>query len=100
MLLGAANVVLFHPTVHALGARWCKTRSYTNVVCCSLKVPPSKLDPGVWYPRVISPWGAFWEVCQTQPLAGKHVGKVACGARGAYSPLFSCGVQGALGLHH
>ena len=46
---------LFHQTVHALSGRSCKTRPYTNVVCCSLKIPPLKLSPGVWYPRVISP---------------------------------------------
>ena len=46
---------LFHQTVHALSAKLCKMRRYTNVVCCSLKIPPSKLSPGVWYPRVISP---------------------------------------------
>ena len=45
----------FHETVHALSAKSCKTRHYTNVVCCSLKILPSKLSPGVWYPRVISP---------------------------------------------
>ena len=32
------------------------------------------------YPRAISPYGAFWEVCQSQPLACKHVGKVVRGA--------------------
>ena len=37
---------LFHQTVHALSARSCKTRHYTNVVCCSLKIPPLKLSPG------------------------------------------------------
>ena len=46
---------LFHQTVHALSARSCETGRYTNVVCCSLKIPPSKLSPGVWCPRVISP---------------------------------------------
>ena len=35
---------LFYQTVHALSARSCKTRRYTNVVCCSLKIPPSKLS--------------------------------------------------------
>ena len=33
---------LFHQTAHALS----KTRHYTNVVCCSLKVLPWKLSPG------------------------------------------------------
>ena len=32
---------LFHQAVHALSARSCKTRRYTNVVCCFLKIPPS-----------------------------------------------------------
>ena len=31
---------LFHQPVHALGAKSCKTRHYTNAVCCSLKIPP------------------------------------------------------------
>ena len=46
---------LFRQTIHALSTRSCKTRRYTNVICCSFKIPPSKLSPGVWYPRVISP---------------------------------------------
>ena len=37
---------LFHQTVHALRAKSCKPRRYTNVVYCSLKIPPSKLSPG------------------------------------------------------
>ena len=36
---------LFHQSVHALSDRWCKTRRYTNVDCCSLKILPSKLSP-------------------------------------------------------
>ena len=51
-----------------------------NVVCCSLKILPSKLRPSVWYPGVISFKEAFWEVCQSLPLTDKHVGKVARGA--------------------
>ena len=35
---------VFHPTVHALRASSCKMRRYPNVVCCSLKIPPSKLS--------------------------------------------------------
>ena len=49
------ELMFFHQTVHALSARTCKTRRFTNVVCCSLKIPPSKLSPGVWDPGVISP---------------------------------------------
>ena len=37
----------FHQTVHALSARLCKMRHYTNVIRCSLKIPPSKPSPGV-----------------------------------------------------
>ena len=44
----------FQQTVNALSAKLCKTRHSTNVVCCSLKIPPSKLSPSVWYPRIIS----------------------------------------------
>ena len=43
---------LFHQTVHASSARSCTTGCYTNVICCSLKILPSKLSPGVWYPWV------------------------------------------------
>ena len=46
---------LLHQTVHALSARSCKTRGYTNAVCCYLKIPPSKISPSMWYARVISP---------------------------------------------
>ena len=74
---------LFHQTVHALSARSSKTRRYTNAICCSLKIPPSKLSHGMWYPRVISPQGAFWEVCQSQPVTSKHIGKVVRGAHAA-----------------
>ena len=42
---------LFHQTVHALSARSCKIRRYTNVVCCSLKIPPSKLSPVAGVPN-------------------------------------------------
>ena len=51
---------LFHQILHALSATSCKTRHYTNVVWCSLKIPPWKLSPSVWSPK-----GAFWEVCQS-----------------------------------
>ena len=41
-----------HPwlhTVHALSARFRKTRQYTNVVCCVLEIPPSRASPArVW----------------------------------------------------
>ena len=39
----------FHQTVHALGARFHKTRCYKNVVCCVLEIPPSNASPArVW----------------------------------------------------
>ena len=58
------------------------------VVSCFLTTPPSKPSSGVWYPRIICPSGAFCEVCQSEPLAGKHVGKVVCAAcsQRKYSP--------------
>ena len=59
---------LFHQTVHALSAKSCKTRGYTNVVCGSWKIPPLKLSPGVWYGSVISPQGAFWGGLKASPL--------------------------------
>ena len=39
----------FHQTVHALSAKFRKTRRYTNVVCCVLEIPPSRASPDrVW----------------------------------------------------
>ena len=35
----------FHQTVHALSARFRKTRRCTNVVCCVLEIPPSRVSP-------------------------------------------------------
>ena len=39
----------FHQTVHALSARFRKTRRYTNVVSCLLEIPSSRASPAqVW----------------------------------------------------
>ena len=39
----------FHQIVHALSAKFRKTRHYTNVVCCVLEIPPSRASPArVW----------------------------------------------------
>ena len=39
----------FHQTVHALSARFRKTRRYTNVICCVMEIPPSRASPArVW----------------------------------------------------
>ena len=32
--------------LNAFSARLCKMRCYMNVICCSLKIPPSKPGPG------------------------------------------------------
>ena len=45
---------LFHQTVDALSHRSCRTRRYTNVVYCFLKMSPSNLSPSVCYLRVNS----------------------------------------------
>ena len=50
---------LFLQNVRALSAILCKTRHYTNVVCCCLLIPFMKLSPSPWYLRVISPKAAF-----------------------------------------
>ena len=34
-----------HHILTAWSARSYKTRRYTNIICCSLKIPPLKLSP-------------------------------------------------------
>ena len=58
--------------------------------CCLLlsKDPAIEAQPQRVVPKGYLSFGAFWEVCQTQPLMGTRVGKVVRGARARrrYSP--------------